>query len=319
MPAPDSGDAEVRAYLSALPVEKLVDMVMTEADRDDRLFRKLSLEASKAAGKLDVTRWRREIDRAVGDLGNVDFEGAEEIEDRLHGLVDELEALVKEGHATLVLALFDHLLDATEELLAALDMVEHDVYSIAARLEHLHHRACEKARPDPETLAAWLFEKDTESWCSFGAAAYAELLGPAGLAAYRRAAEAAWASLAALGPGEQDAEGSSRRYCITEIMEELADLSGDLEQWVAVKSRDLSGPQPFISIAGAYRKAGLPQRALEWAERGWQAFRDEDSPILRELFVGLLQENGRRPEAIELAWRTFAEQPGLEQFRFLKR
>jgi uncharacterized Zn finger protein len=53
-------------------------------------------------------------------------------------------------------------------------------------------------------------------------------------------------------------------------MEALAEAYGDLEQLVAVMSRDRSTAYDFLKIAHAYRDAGRPDVALEWAERGWR-------------------------------------------------
>ena len=126
------------------------------------------------------------------------------------------------------------------------------------------------ARPDPVALAERLFELEMES--EFGAfhqavAVYADVLGEAGRAAYRRLAETAWAKVPALGPGDQDPNRYGGRYRITSIMEAVARADGDLEALVAVKSRDLSLPHAFLEIAELYQEAGNADRALEWAER----------------------------------------------------
>ena len=59
-------------------------------------------------------------------------------------------------------------------------------------LVRLHHRACVAARPDPETLAARLFEWGLHSeWETFYGAAttFADVLGEGGLAVVRKLAE----------------------------------------------------------------------------------------------------------------------------------
>jgi uncharacterized Zn finger protein len=317
-----SSDA-IRDYLSGLPAQKLVEMVLAQTSQDERLFRKLSLDASKAGGKPDLAMWRREIDAAMGGLETVGYEGAGSYADRLHDALDALDALVGEGHAASVLELVDYLLDGLEELLEELDDSEGEVQAVLERVEALHLAACEKSRPDPEALAEWLFEREmgAEQSIFFQAiGSYAELLGAQGLAAYRRLAEAEWQKLPVLVPGESDPDDSVDRFRITSIMQALAELSGDLEAWVAVRSRDLSHAHAFFAIAEAYRKAAQPALALDWAERGWLAFRKTGrASELRELLADLLQEAGRDGEAIELAWQAFAERPGLESFQLLKR
>ncbi|MGH8721829.1 MAG: tetratricopeptide repeat protein, partial [Burkholderiales bacterium] len=190
------------------------------------------------------------------------------------------------------------------------------------RLQEMHLEACRMARPDPVALAERLFELEMES--SFGAfhqavAAYADVLGEAGRAAYRRLAEAEWAKVRALGPGEEDPDRYDRRWRITAIMEAIARADDDLEALVAIKSHDLSLPHAFLAIAELYRDAGDPDRALAWAERGWRAFagprRDER---LRAFIADAYQSRGRCDEAMALVWEAFTEYPRLEAYQQLE-
>ena len=105
-------------------------------------------------------------------------------------------------------------------------------------------------------LAERLFEAEMDSdYGTFHRAAlvYADILGKTGLAAYRRLAEADWANVPALAPGEADPNRYGRRFRITSIMEALAQASEDFDALVTVKSRDLSSPSAFLRIAELYR------------------------------------------------------------------
>lgn len=51
-------------------------------------------------------------------------------------------------------------------------------------------------------------------------------------------------------------------------MEALARQSGNLQDLIAVKQRDLSHPYSFLEIAELYREAGEHDLALHWAEQG---------------------------------------------------
>ncbi|MDD5410676.1 MAG: hypothetical protein PHF31_04565 [Methylobacter sp.] len=46
-------------------------------------------------------------------------------------------------------------------------------------------------------------------------------------------------------------------------MESLAKASGDVEELVAIKSRDLSMPYHYLAIAEIWTKAGQKDKALE--------------------------------------------------------
>ena len=82
----------------------------------------------------------------------------------------------------------------------------------------------------------------------------------------------------------------SARSSITQIMETLAEISGDIEELVAIKSRDLSSAYRFLDIAEIWLKAGQAEPALAWAERGLQAFAESPDNRLRDFLVALYLE-----------------------------
>ncbi len=107
-------------------------------------------------------------------------------------------------------------------------------------------RACETAPPENdaqrELLAILLFDRE------LNAESYADVLGDAGIAAYRNMVEQAWQKLPVLLPGKKE-ENRSDRFRITSMMESLAKISGDVDGLVAIKARDLSLPYHFLQIA----------------------------------------------------------------------
>ena len=69
-----------------------------------------------------------------------------------------------------------------------------------------------------------------------------------------------------------------------------------------------------------YRGAGEPERALEWAERGWRAFAAErQDPRLRTFLAEAYQAAGRHDEAMALIWQAFTASPRLETYQQLER
>src|SRR5262245_65949612 len=96
-------------------------------------------------------------------------------------------------------------------------------------------------------------------------------------------AEAEWAKVPALRPGEDDSEKYGKRFRMTHIMETLARRTGDMEAVVAVKKRDLSLAYHYLQIAETYKNARKHDLALEWAERGVKAFPKRTDSRLREL------------------------------------
>ena len=78
---------------------------------------------------------------------------------------------------------------------------------ILQRLQDLHLAACRKVKPDPEELAARLFDRELNGqWDVFygAAATYASILGERGLAVYRRLAEEEWKKIKPLGPSKEE-------------------------------------------------------------------------------------------------------------------
>lgn len=67
-------------------------------------------------------------------------------------------------------------------------------------------------------------------------------------------------------------------------METLARHSGEVEAVVAVREGGLSEPYDFLQIAQLYQDAGLPKKALAWAENGIKAFPDKTRPSPPILF-----------------------------------
>ena len=101
-------------------------------------------------------------------------------------------------------------------------------------------------------------------------------------------------------------------------METLAELSGDIEQLVAIKQRDLSSSLHYLTIAEVYAKARQKDKALEWAERGRKAFPDRLDGRLRDFLVAAYLKRKRNDEALHLTWEQFEQQSGLEHYKKLQ-
>jgi uncharacterized Zn finger protein len=318
------GEAELRAYLLGLEKEELVSLLLEQADEDERLHRRLALRAARAtSATAPASAWKNALAEALETDDFVDYRAAYDYAGGIEEVIESLEDFLRDGEAARVIDLAEHGVSELEESLEHVDDSDGWLGGLLDRLQELHLEACRQAPPEPVELAERLFEAEMESsFSAFHRAAlvYADLLGDTGLAAYRRLAEADWAKVPDLGPGEDDPNRYGRRYRITSIMEALARVDGDLEALVAVKSRDLSRPHDFLEIAKLHHDAGDPDLALDWAERGWQAFPDSRrDERLRAFIADAYQERGRRDEAMALIWEAFVDYPGLETYRQLER
>ena len=314
---------DVRVMLKAEDKDYLVEMIMKQARADGGLAERLVMKAARRQlGGTDIATFRRVLTNAFSTGGFVDWRGVSDYARRIQEAVNGIEELLNEGHAAEVIELLEHGLAQCERALGQVDDSEGAVGEVRDRLQELHLEACRKARPEPEALARRLFEWEMKSqWDVFHGAAstYADVLGPKGLATYRKLAEPVWARVPALKSGDKRDSFEHRRFAITSIMKTLAELSGDIEEQVAVRSRDLSNAYDFLQIAEIHRQAGQHDKALEWTENGVKAFPERTDSRLREFLADEYHRRGRHDEAMAVIWTEFSESPSLEGYQLLKR
>jgi len=313
---------DIRAHLMARDKSDLVDLLMEEAQGDDRLMRRLRVETSRSHGDdVETETLRAAIDDAVGDSGFVSWREAASYARGIEEAADAIEGMAKAGRPGAAIKLSEYALKAVEAKLEYIDDSDGEIRPILDRLQAIHHRACKSARPDPVALAERLFTWELRSqWDVFDsvASSYSDVLGPVGMTEYRRLAEAEWVRVKPLGPGARDATEFHARFRITRIMETLARGSGDLDKLVEVLSRDLSAEYQFLQVAEEYKKAGRDDLAVQWAEKGVNAFPQRTDPRLREFLAREYHALGRRDDAMSLMWTAFVEDPRLEPYKELK-
>ncbi|HMG74327.1 MAG TPA: hypothetical protein VK582_12565 [Pyrinomonadaceae bacterium] len=312
---------DLRSFLERQEKDGLIAIVLHEAANNRSMRERLQLEAArKQPSGVDIRVFRKSIANATRTGGFVDYYAAPRFARRIHQVIDSISGLFDDGHAKAVVELTEYALARLEKAIGEMDDSDGHMGEILPALHELHHRACKQASEDPKTLAKRLFDWEMKSdWDIFSGTAemYADVLGSQGLAEYRRLAEAVWADVPALGPGEVSDERFHARFRITSVMEDLARQSGNYEELVAVKCHDLSLPYSFLEIAEIYRQAGKHDQALEWAEKGMRAFPRPDSR-LSDFLADEYHRCGRHPEAMDLIWAEFTDRPQLETYRKLQ-
>lgn len=314
---------DVRALLRAEDKERLVEIIMHTAATDNALAKRLVMQAARSRqGGPDMVALSTVLSNAFRTSGFVSWKQASGYARRIHEVIDGIEELLREGYAAQVIELVELGLRQCERAFGKVDDSDGEIGGIRGRLEEMHLLACREAKPEPEALARKLFAWEMKSeWDVFREAArtYAQVLGPEGLAMYRKLAAQAWAKVPTLEPGDKRDSFAHGRFAVTSIMEVLAELSGDIEEQVAVKSRDLTCAYHFLEIAEMYRQAGQNDKALEWAEKGVKAFPDKTDSRLREFLAEEYHRRNRHDEAMALVWNEFADDPSLESYQLLKR
>lgn len=337
---------DARKYLEGQSKESLIELLLEHALEDKRLREHLLLNAARAnPASLDLETYRRAIKDAVKPGRFVDYYEAGAYTHGIRKTVQELRGLLRAGHAAACIELAEYALKQVERAIGHVDDSDGHMSVVIEDLETLHLEACRQAKPDGIKLAQRLFKWEMESqWNVFDGAAetYHDVLGEEGLAEYRQLAEAEWARVPQLNPPEskepkrsdkqrgypvihvltaemlESAHDSSRRYRISSIMETLARMSNDVEALVKVRSRDLSSAYYFLQIAEIYREVKQHDKALEWAERGAQAFPENTDNRLRKFLAEEYHRRQRHAEAVEQIWKMYADEPELETYQQLK-
>jgi uncharacterized Zn finger protein len=310
--------ARIRAHLEDKPNRVLVAMIVELAERDPALFRKLEI-ASAANGADDKTlaaRLGKAIDQATATRGYVEYREAGGWASGVDEALDALHAL-DSRHDRLLLTLAERAIDRIENAIESIDDSDGECGALLERARDIHIRAARGAGPDPMALARDLFQRETgDGYGTFDGAAwlYADVLGEAGLAEYRRLATEAWEKLPPLtGRSREKAEGGY--YGLSEILDRFAEREGDVEARIALRAKDLSSSWKYFELAEFCLRHKGAKEALRWAEEGLWTFEDAPSDARLVLFAAnLLMKADRRGEAEAVLKRAFERAPDFNVY-----
>jgi uncharacterized Zn finger protein len=310
--------ARIRAHLADKPNGVLVAMIVELAERDPALFRKLDI-ASVADGADDKTlgaRLNKAVDQATATRGYVEYG---EVGGWAGGVDEALDALdaLDSKHDRLLLRLAARAIDRIESAIESIDDSNGERSVLLERAREMHLRAARSARPDPVALARDLYERETgDGYGTFDGAAwlYADVLGEAGLAEYRRLATEAWEKLPTLtGRSRQKPQGDYNG--LSAILDRFAARDGDLEARIALRAKDLSSPWKYLELAEFCLRQKGANEALRWAEEGLWTFEDGPSDARLALFAAnLLMKAERRGEAEAVLKRAFERAPDFNVY-----
>jgi len=314
---------DVKDYLQTLDKRAMVDILLEQAQEDESLWKKLCFEAArKAAGEFSKKAWMQMIRQAFEVDEFVNYYQMPRYTENISNLVDAIESLLEDGYAPEVIGLVEYALQQAGIALNSIDDSDGEMGDILYRLQEIHFAACQQAKPNPEELAARLFDLELNSeWDIFYGAAktYAPILGEKGIAVYRRLAREKWAKIENSSSKREFLQTNSLNTLnLIEIMETLAELSGDIEEMVEIKKRDLSHAYNYLEIAEIYKKAGNKDKALEWAQAGMKAFPNRTDARLREFLANEYYLRKRHEEALNLIWNNFQDHLSLEKYQSLK-
>ena len=313
-----SGEPDLHRYIAGLDAEALVDLVIEQTGSDWRLRERLTAAAVAASGgSLDVRNWKNRLDAVFGGHDFIPYAEAGGWAEDVFEVIAALDELVDTGHAAAAVGLAEYAHRRADAAVQYVDDSDGWLTDISGRLGDLHLKACEAAHPDPVELAGRLAELElTSELDTFhrAAAVYADVLGPEGIAAYRRIVEPKW----------RRAKKSKDRYAhgvfaATQAMIGVAQAGGDPEDLIAIRADDLRTPDDYLEIAQSLAATGRVDDAIDWSQRGLEAFADRhwQTPPLREFLAAQLRARGDVPAAEQLWWDAFQRHPSIDGYRKL--
>ncbi|MGC5021451.1 hypothetical protein [Micromonospora sp. DT47] len=252
------------------------------------------------------------VDRLRWDRRRDPYRGRREYSQTARQVAEECDRLVAEGRADLAVPVLRKAVDRVTRALMYLDDSSGIVGDDLQELMDLYARACTAAPPNPVSLAGWLvkLECDGPGWPRVVLSDFAPALGERGIAEVERlVAERARAA---------DPESWTAAFAVRDLREQLAEVSGDVDRYVAVLAEHLASAVQYQRIAEAQRAAERRDEAIDWARRGVAA--NPGSPNmdrLRDLLVDLLVAAGDTPGAVRVRREEFTRHPTATAYRSL--
>ena len=259
----------------------------------------------------DVREWGKRVTKAFAAGGRfVDYRHTPQWAAGVHDILDDVQRLLDDGHAEVVLKLTEQAHKRAETALQRIDDSDGWLTDISRRVADLHRAAAGQARPKPRQFAKRLFDLETsaDTLDTFhrAAATYADVLGRDGLDRYRQLANDAWRTV-----DEDDPYGAVFR--IREARIGVAIGARDPDELITVKRDDLHSPYDHLEIVQLLADVGRADEAIDWARRGLAEFVDRwhQTPKLRDALAALLEARGDTSEVEELYWDAYATRPSL--------
>jgi tetratricopeptide (TPR) repeat protein len=312
----------IREHLKTKSVDDLANLILGLAERDTQLLRKLELAAATTQdddGTLGP-RLRRAIDNATRVNEYIDYPSARDWAAGINEALDAVEALASGARAAIALQLAERAIERIGRAFESIDDSDGHIGMLLNRAREIHFTAATASRPEPGQLARDLFALEMND--DFGAfhrlaRLYAEVLGEAGLAEFRRLAETAWRKLEKRSTRSQD-DSSPDLHQLIGILDFFAEREGDVDARIALRSKDLSSPYDYLKLAEFCKSQGRETEALRHAEEGLWMFEDGRPDERLVCFAAdLLARAGRKDEAETHVWRAFEKEPSLELYATL--
>ncbi len=318
---------DIRKYLLTKDAGALVGLILDLAERDDVLFRQLEMEAVTASDddKTALSRLRKALTAATRTGGFVHYREAGEWASGVEAALDHVAALVPAGRAAIARPLAEHALARIEAAIENIDDSDGYCSELLAQARDIHLAACRAAPPEPVQFARDLFAREmADDWGAFTGAfeLYADVLGEAGRAEYRRLATDAWDKIPRLAGTRRATDEVSperERERLAGLLDAFAADDGDVDARIALRAHTLTSPWRYLGLAQFCRDQGREAEALRHAEEGLWLFKDDPPDERLVAFAaGLHQAAGRIDQALAVLRPAFEQQPSMALYQRLR-
>lgn len=134
---------DARDFLARQDKSALIDMLLEESLGNDLLRERIVMKAAKQDTKeLNLATFRQAIVHATSTHGYVDYRNAYVFSRGISGVVDQIHALLREGHASEVIELAEFALAKVEKAVGSMDDSDDYMRPILERFEEIHLAAC---------------------------------------------------------------------------------------------------------------------------------------------------------------------------------
>jgi uncharacterized Zn finger protein len=252
------------------------------------------------------------VDRLRWDRRRDPYRGRREYSQNVRALAEACERLIASGRAGQAVPVLRRAVDRITSALMYMDdssgIVGDDLHDIMG----LYARACAAAPPNPAGLAGWLvkLQCDGPGWPQIVLRDFAPALGERGIAEVER--------LVARRAQTADSQSWTGSFAVRDLREQLAEVSGDVDRYVALLAEHLTSAVQYERITLALLGAGRRQEAIAWARRGlaerpgWP-----HTDRLRAALVDMLLDDGDSEAAVVVRRTEFERHPTATAYRCL--
>ena len=307
---------ELEAVVQSMDVNELRELVLTLAQQDDGVRRMLELRAAMASG--DQALAQAELEAYVRNMlefrGYIDYRRSFDVASTASEMLDNLEDYMDNGAAEIARPALLKAVTRLRKMLEHVDDSSGYIGDQCQRAAELYARACRLGQPDPVKLATWLvkFRADSPGWPNLVLADFVDAFDEKALKTYRRGVAALDRKLAGVPNG---------RYEVDEMLLELADHDGDLDEAVRLLSEGKH--VHYGAIVDRLRAAGRDDEAVAWIDRAVAAGMISSHGVGNEYWLSpdMVAETykglGRVDDALAVLREDFVRQPSVGHYRAL--